>query len=168
MARWLAPLVCMLGCPLLMGALMWGRPGARKATQPAGAAPPPGPSMATRSTTDPDRTTEAAPGATARPSWIRTLWCAACVNWKVIAGLAAAAGAIALVRPGALVVAGPVLLVLVCPLSMLVAMVAMSRRRSGSAPGCHTPPPGATVGQTEPVSSSGLTPAEATGRPGKG
>lgn len=149
MARWLAPLVCMLGCPLLMGALMWGRPGVRKATEPAGAAPPPGSSTATGSTADADSTT-AAPGATTSPTWIRTLWCAACLNWKVLAGLAAAASAIALVRPGALVVAGPVLLVLVCPLSMLVALVATSHRRSGSAPRCHTPQQRSRVGQTEP------------------
>lgn len=57
-----------------------------------------------------------------------------CLNWKVIAALAAAAGALYLVTPGSFAAALPLLVVAACPLSMLVMMRAM---RAGG--GCHAP-----------------------------
>jgi len=56
-----------------------------------------------------------------------------CLNWKVLAGLAAVALVIGVVAPGWLPVALPTLLVLICPLSMLIMLLAMgfSKRNRG-------------------------------------
>ena len=48
-----------------------------------------------------------------------------CFNWKVIAGLAAAAVALYLASPGSFGAALPLLVLAACPLSMLVMMRAM-------------------------------------------
>jgi hypothetical protein len=50
-----------------------------------------------------------------------------CVNPKVLIGLAAAAGAVVLLAPNLITGAFPLLLALVCPLSMLVMMGGMAR-----------------------------------------
>ncbi len=48
-----------------------------------------------------------------------------CLNWKVLAGLAAVGVAVYVVAPNAMVGILPVLLLLACPLSMVVMMVGM-------------------------------------------
>ena len=48
-----------------------------------------------------------------------------CLNWKVLAGLAAVGVAVYLVAPNAILGILPVLLLLACPLSMVVMMVGM-------------------------------------------
>lgn len=55
-----------------------------------------------------------------------------CINLKVVAALAAAGAVVWVVAPGAVAAALPLLAVLVCPLSMLVMMRAMSGGASGS------------------------------------
>jgi hypothetical protein len=50
-----------------------------------------------------------------------------CLNWKVIAGLTAAGLGLWLVAPNLLAAAVPILLLAVCPLSMLLMMRAMGR-----------------------------------------
>lgn len=125
MARLLLPLSCLLLCPLMMGALMWGlgrdREKAklhreverinRRAAISSGQAVP----------------------ARAGVRTLKRLWCAACINWKVVAALAGVAVAVLILRPSLLIAVGPVLLVLACPLSMVVAMLAMGRRGRVSA-----------------------------------
>jgi hypothetical protein len=50
---------------------------------------------------------------------------ACCLNWKVIVGVVVAAGALFLVAPSVALAAIPVLLVAICPLSMLLMMWGM-------------------------------------------
>ncbi len=45
-----------------------------------------------------------------------------CFNWKVLAGLAVAAGALFVVAPGVVIGLLPVFVVAICPLSMLLMM----------------------------------------------
>lgn len=49
-----------------------------------------------------------------------------CFNWKVVAGLAAAALGLYLIAPGSFATVVPLLVIAACPLSMLVMMRAMS------------------------------------------
>lgn len=56
----------------------------------------------------------------------------ACLNWRVLAGLAASGIAIYVVAPGVIVAAIPLLLLAACPLSMLLMMKAMSGRQPAS------------------------------------
>lgn len=58
-----------------------------------------------------------------------------CLNKKVLAGVAVAAAAVYLLEPGLIGAALPVLVVAVCPLSMLVMMKSMSRRGDEAAAG---------------------------------
>lgn len=55
-----------------------------------------------------------------------------CINKKVIAGLVAAGVVVYLVAPGAIGAALPLLILAVCPLSMLVMMRAMSGGKTTS------------------------------------
>jgi hypothetical protein len=59
---------------------------------------------------------------------LRSPWCSMCINWRVVGVLALIGGGIAIVRPALLFAAGPLLLVLVCPLSMVLAMRTMAHR----------------------------------------
>jgi hypothetical protein len=64
-----------------------------------------------------------------------------CLNPKVLIGLAAAAGAVVLLAPSLVASAFPLLLALVCPLSMLVMMARMGTNKetaTGSAPNTST------------------------------
>jgi len=53
-----------------------------------------------------------------------------CLNWKVIAALAGVGALVWLVAPNLLAAAVPLLVVAICPLSMVLMMGAMSRRPS--------------------------------------
>lgn len=59
-----------------------------------------------------------------------------CFNWKVVAGLAAAAVGLYLVAPGTVGPLLPLLVFAICPLSMLVMMRAMSSGSGSSS--CDT------------------------------
>ena len=66
-----------------------------------------------------------------------------CLNWRVVGGLAALAVAVAVVAPGVVVAALPLLVLAVCPLSMLLMMRGMGGMRMGGerrAPGDHQLP----------------------------
>jgi len=54
-----------------------------------------------------------------------------CLNWRVIAGLALAAAALFALAPKVALVSLPVLVALVCPISMLVMLVSMGRMKMG-------------------------------------
>ncbi|MGH2658300.1 MAG: DUF2933 domain-containing protein [Actinomycetota bacterium] len=58
-----------------------------------------------------------------------------CLNWKVIGGLTVVGLGIWLAAPNLLAAALPVLLIAVCPLSMLLMMKAMDRGHHSSQPG---------------------------------
>jgi len=62
-----------------------------------------------------------------------------CIDWKVVAGLAAVAVGILLVQPRLFISALPVLLVAACPLSMVLMMWGM-RSMGQSAPPATAPP----------------------------
>ena len=53
-----------------------------------------------------------------------------CFNWKVLAGLAVVVAAVLMIRPGLLVVAVPLALLLSCPLSCLFMMRGMRGRQA--------------------------------------
>ena len=57
-----------------------------------------------------------------------------CLNWKVLAGIAAVGAGLWVVAPGLLASALPVMLILLCPLSMLLMMRGMNSARSGNNP----------------------------------
>ena len=72
-----------------------------------------------------------------------------CLNWKVLAGLAAVAVGIYFIAPGAFAAAAPVLFLAACPLSMIVMMRMMSNGSTGNgdagaSPGATTPAQAAT------------------------
>ncbi|MEO6397356.1 MAG: DUF2933 domain-containing protein [Tepidiformaceae bacterium] len=50
---------------------------------------------------------------------------ACCLNWKVLAGVGAVAAAVMVFAPGAAVAVLPLLILAICPLSMIGMMVAM-------------------------------------------
>lgn len=60
-----------------------------------------------------------------------------CLNWKVIAGVALAAAGIFVFAPGFAAAALPLLVLAICPLSMVV-MMSMTTRARG-APGAESP-----------------------------
>ncbi|MGH2580535.1 MAG: DUF2933 domain-containing protein [Actinomycetota bacterium] len=64
-----------------------------------------------------------------------------CLNWKVIGGLAAVGVGVWLVAPNLLIGALPLLLIAVCPLSMVLMMKGMDRGQHSSQPeGAKTDP----------------------------
>ena len=69
-----------------------------------------------------------------------------CLNWKVLAGLAAVAVGIYVVAPGALAATAPVLFLAACPLSMLVMMKMMGRDNAARQE--PAPPGGVTTGHS--------------------
>lgn len=58
----------------------------------------------------------------------------ACLDWRVLTGLAALGAAVYLVAPGLIAAAVPLLLLAACPLSMLVMMKAMGDQQPKSGP----------------------------------
>ena len=74
-----------------------------------------------------------------------------CIDWKVVAGLAAAAVGIFILQPRLFVAALPVLLVAACPVSMVLMMWGM---RSMS------PPTQPVADQPQPVAEPPLSPQE--------
>lgn len=149
MARWLLPLTCVFGCPLLMGAVMWGLGRDRqmaklereiaRINRSAGLA----------------RTADATPRV--GPGALRQVWCSACLNWRVLGTLGVVAVVLLLVSPRLFAAAGPGLLIVVCPLSMGLAMFAMGRRGSrrtgagGGVPAGDVAPATTHVTSTVPV-----------------
>jgi hypothetical protein len=57
-----------------------------------------------------------------------------CINWKVVAGLAAAAGAVLFIQPTWFPTLGPILLIAACPISMLLMLRTSRGDSSASAP----------------------------------
>ena len=57
-----------------------------------------------------------------------------CLNWKVLASLAAVGAGVYLFAPGLLAEAVPILLLAVCPLSMLLMMWAMQQSQGQQTP----------------------------------
>lgn len=55
-----------------------------------------------------------------------------CLNWKMLTGLGAVGGGLYLVAPGLAAAVLPLLLLAVCPLSMLLMMKSMQGSRSGT------------------------------------
>lgn len=60
-----------------------------------------------------------------------------CFNWKVLAGLGIIAVGVLLFAPGAALAVLPLLLLAVCPLSMVMMMFAMRGHVAGASESCH-------------------------------
>ena len=67
-----------------------------------------------------------------------------CLNWKVLAGLAAVGVGIYLVAPDLLLAALPILLLAACPLSMLLMMWGMQHTQGQEEQTTHEPEAGLT------------------------
>ena len=102
----------MLACPLIMGTLMWAMSRNNNQTQQM----QPG-----------EQACHAAPG---NASPLRKVWSMVqcCLNWKVLAGVAAVGVGMWLAAPALFASALPVLLILICPLSMVLMLRGMSKK----------------------------------------
>lgn len=74
-----------------------------------------------------------------------------CLNWKVVAGLAVVGVTVWALAPGTLSAALPLLVLAVCPLSMLFMMKAMQGQQGASTDN----------GQQDPQPEAALAPAQA-------
>jgi hypothetical protein len=92
---------------------------------------------------------------------MRRLWCACCLNWKVVAAVGAVGVGLAAFSPRLFASAGPGLLLLICPVSMVVTIVAMNRRgrRPAGSPSAVEPAPPPEQTATPPAVA--VTPAVA-------
>jgi hypothetical protein len=129
----LLPLLCVFACPVGMGLMMWllMRNGKQRTptdavTQQEGRHHAFVPEEAPQTSTPPSSLSSLSP--------LKAIWdCVQmCLNWKVLAGLAAVAVLVGIVAPRLFWGAIPSLLVLACPLSLVVMLFTMSRKR-GSA-----------------------------------
>src|SRR5437879_4893338 len=117
MLQYLPYAFCMLVCPVGMGLMMWmGMRTDERASRPAKEQQPL--PAAERSQ---ERQTPEGPS----PMSMIVSCMKHCLNWKVLAGLAAVALVIGVVAPQWFSIALPTLLVLICPLSMLIMPLAM-------------------------------------------
>jgi hypothetical protein len=135
--QYLLSLLPVLACPLGMGALMWLMMRGMKE-----------PSRANASEISPRREGERSPApleqtvlpesaATSQPSLFKTIWdCVQmCLNWKVLVGLVLVAVLVGMLAPSLFAAAIPVLVVLVCPLSMGIMLLRMGKMRQGISSG---------------------------------
>lgn len=150
MARWLLPLTCAFGCPLLMGGMMWGlgRDGerrklereVRRLNRRAGLA-----------------TAPRQPAARRVGGAVRRLWCSACVNWKVVAAVVVVGAGLAVTSPRLFASVGPGLLVLICPVSMLITMFVMGRSRRAAPTATEGAPPSVEPGPPDEIAGAHVT-----------
>lgn len=80
-----------------------------------------------------------------------------CLNWKVIAGIAVVGLGLWTLAPGLLSAALPLLVLAICPLSMLVMMKAMNGQQGRSTSGDEPRP-------VSPAHAQATAPADSAGR----
>ena len=134
--QYILSLLPVLACPVGMGLMMWLMMRQGKEHRPPDASPqredrPVASPRASPVTSTPMPSQHASP--------LKAIWdCVQmCLNWKVLLGLAVVGLAIWVVAPQLVLAALPLLLVVVCPLSMLVMM---GRMREGQSAQANQPP----------------------------
>lgn len=124
---WLAPVLCMLLCPILMGVMMSNMKRGSKSS---------------RTLLEGDRLEKGSLLSNSQQNVLsadrirgilRTLWCSMCINWKVVGLFIFVGLGVAIIKPSFLVAIGPILIILICPISMLLSMRTMRRHD------CSTP-----------------------------
>ncbi len=141
--QYILNLLPLLACPLMMGAMMWLLMRGNKEQAPSSEryTPPSNERLSGKVLTGPAPDLKRPePAVSSSPSLFKSIGdCVQmCLNWKVLVRIAVVAGAIWFVAPQFALAALPVLLLLVCPASMIFMMARMGRRgQSSDAPGCQ-------------------------------
>lgn len=155
--QYLLSLLPLLACPIVMGGMMWIMMRMGKEQHPSEAAPKQefGQVPVYQQEFEQETAYQAEnilspePQPSRSPSFLKTIWeCAQmCLNWRVLLGIAVIAALVGIASPSLFLASLPVLLVLVCPISMGIMMLRMGKMRQMSAPGgagCAACPPEST------------------------
>ena len=145
--QYLLSLLPVLACPVMMGGMLWFlMRGMRGNTeQPPANSAEIGPGYeGEHSGVSLERTSRPEPSVQTQPSLFKAIWdcIQMCLNWKVLVGLVGVAALFGVFAPSLVFAALPILLVLVCPLSMAIMLLRMGRmrmRQTASAGGASCP-----------------------------